>query len=114
MDIYVPSNSIENTTYICSIATPEGASISLAWELNRAQIRTPEQVEAAHREGVYIDSMHSDDTNIITLSVSEFARQTYKTLPVQCIAYRSLLDNRRSPEGEPYRIISYGELEALL
>ena len=110
MNLYIPSNSIENATYHCSIATLDGTSVSLIWEVNSFQITDQYFTDASYNlEGIYIESRRTNNANIITLYVSEFARQN-QNFSVQCVYlnYNDLRDNRKIPQ-EPFYIISYGE-----
>ena len=109
MNLYIPSNSIENATYHCSIAILDGTSVSLIWEVNSFQI-TDQYFTDASLEGIYIESRRTNNANIITLYVSEFARQN-QDFSVQCVSlnHNNLRFNRKIPLQEPYYIISYGE-----
>lgn len=103
MSLSIPSNLIGNITYVCSVLTD---GISLIWEIRGRQLSNNGLFQDAVREGIYIEPWPTDNTNVSTLSVSEQARQTYKALPIRCLASRGFKDYN---ETLVYHIITYGE-----
>ena len=114
MNLYVPSNTNRNTTYVCSIATPDGTT--LTWEFRGRQINTDNLFEDAFRRGIYVEPWPIDNTmTATTLTVSEQARQTDKEHSVQCVASGQDLQNRSKRRPlVPYSIIFYGESSILV